>query len=529
MKPSFFGILFGLSTVSAVLAGTPAPFTPLPNNAGSSTDEATAPFLLPPGFTQTLITDRDTLSADPDFAATFGNWDMVALDSSSRFVFIPFEVGAGAGLGRYDRETGDFVKALEGNNAGTRSTDPSTWDPAQDDFARLDPAIWTPNGTVLTGEETSGGRLFEWTNPLMAAGDAPVVRWLSSVASVGHEGVKFDAAGNLYVVDENNSGSVYKFVPNDPTDLGKGGQNFVLSVNAFDGDASADWDAASIRIGAATWVAINNADGSSIEGIRDPLDFGSTGGRGAADDANGTPYGRPEDMDITTLANGHEVLFFTATSEHSVYSIELVDPVDAVVRLFASRNTLNEAFGTPVGSELSSPDNLAVGPNGEVYIIEDQTAGDIWAATDADNDGIAESMGRIASLGIPGTEEPTGWILDRNDADTFLVCVQHPSSGNDALWAITAPWDHDGDNVIDPNDVCPNSNLSETVIVNGLIDSGVWNVLYDDGCTLGDLVNGLAEVALNHGLFVKSVGVLGNDLLSPEEAAALKNAAARAQ
>src|SRR4029453_10441541 len=109
---------------------------------------------------------------------------------------------------------GDFVNAMEGNGTGVRSTDPSTWDPANDDFSRFDPAQWTPNATVLAGEETSGGRLFEWTNPLLSPGPAPAVRWLSGVAAVSHEGLKFDAAGNLYYIDENSSGSIYKYVPN---------------------------------------------------------------------------------------------------------------------------------------------------------------------------------------------------------------------------------------------------------------------------------------------------------------------------
>ena len=76
------------------------------------------------------------------------------------------------------------------------------------------------------------------------------------------------------------------------------------------------------------------------------------------------------------------------------------------------------------------------------------------------------------------------------------------------FWAITTPWDADGDNVVDPNDMCPDSDLSPTVVVNGLEDSGVENRLYADGCTLADLVNGLAAVSRNHGQFVNAVAHL---------------------
>jgi len=517
-------LLFGGSTA---FAGAPAPFPPLRSSA-PRTPEASAPFLLPDGFVQSKIVDRMTLNRDPDFAPSFGTWDMVALDPTSRFVFIPFEVGTAAGLGRYDRVTGDFVRAFKGNGSGRRSFTPATWNPDNDDFARLDPAQWTPNATVLTGEETTGGRLFEWVNPLMDAGEVPSVRWLSSVASVRHEGLKFDRRGNFYFVDEDNSGSLYRFVPNDPADLGNGGQNFVLSVTAFNGSPAGNWSPATIRTGAASWVPINNPDGTPIPGVFDPLNYRATGGRRAADNADGTPYGRPEDLEVGVLASGNQAIYFAATSEHAVYSVELVDPTNAIVRAFVTRRTTDIATGSAVGSGLANPDNLALGPHGEVYVVEDNNPGDTWAATDSDDDGVAESIARFGSLGVSGSE-PSGLILDPNDADTFLVCVMHPQSGNDALWAITTPWDADGDNVVDPNDVCPDSDLSPTVVVMGMRDSGVENVLYADGCTLADLVNGLAAVSRNHGQFTSAVAHLANELLSRKDQAALKRAAARAR
>lgn len=484
--------------------------------------------MLPDGFVQSRVVDRFHLNNDPDFAPSFGTWDMIALDPSSRFVFVPFEVGVAAGLGRYDRQTGDFVRALQGNGTGRRNLDPATWDPLIDEFTRLDPARWTPNGTVLTGEENVGGRLFEWTNPLMAAGAAPNVRWVSSVASVAHEGLAFDRDGNLYFVDEDNSGSIYRFVPNDRSNLGQGGQNFVLSVTAFNGLPGGNWSSSTIRTGAATWVPLNAADGTPLPGVRDPLYFPRTGGRLAADDANGTPYGRPEDLDIGVLANGNEVIYFTATSEHAVYSVELVDATNAVVRTCVTRNTIDAVTGLPVGTALTSPDNLAVGPNRELYVVEDNNPGDIWAVTDVDDDGVAERIARFASLGVSGSE-PSGLILDPNDPDTFLICIMHPSSGNDALWAITTPWDADGDNVIDPNDLCPDSDLGPTVIVKGVEDSGVENVLYANGCTLADLVNGLAAASRNHGQFVSAVAYLAAELLEGSDRGALTRAAARAR
>ncbi|MCB0572979.1 MAG: esterase-like activity of phytase family protein, partial [Saprospiraceae bacterium] len=394
--------------------------------------EASTPFLLPKGFSQNKVVDRNTANNDGDFASTFGNWDMVALDPSNQYVYIPLEVGTGAGLTRYDRQSGDFVTALAGNNSGIFQTDPAQWDPKDDDYGALDPAQWTPWNTILTAEEWSGaGRLFEWLNPLMDASESVDVVWRSNIPSVAHEGLKFGADGTLYFIDENISGSVYKFVPKNAGDL-SAGQTFVLTVDAFNGDASADWNAtdnaSAPRTGAATWKPITDIDGNALT-TADPFDFANRGGRLAADELNGTPYGRPEDLEIV----GNR-LFFTATSEHTAYAIELAGST-ATVKVFASQNTLDAATLAAAGSAFRNPDNLASDANGNIYIIEDNEPGDIWKATDANNDGVAESIMRWASLSVAGAE-PTG-LIATNDPNTFLVCIQHPASGNDALWSIT--------------------------------------------------------------------------------------------
>lgn len=399
------------------------------------TDESTAPFLMPAEFTQTLIVDRNTANNDPDFAATFGNWDMITLDPSNRYVFIPAETGTGAGLTRYDRQTGDFVTAMTGNNSGVFATDPAQWDLLNDDFGALDPAEWTPNGTVIAAEEWSGvGRMFEWMNPLMEAGEVAQVRWLSNIPSVSHEGLKFDEDGTLYFIDENNSGSIYKFVPSDANDLTKG-QVFVLVVDDFAGNPAANWnDPANLgatRFGPATWVPITDADNQALT-MANPFSFDASdrGGRLAADEVNGTPYGRPEDLE---LVDGR--LYCAVTSEHLVLSIDLISDTEANVGILVDRNTLDSGTGLAVDTDLANPDNLASDSRGNIYVIEDNNPGDIWMVRDADHNGQGESMARFASLGVAGSE-PTGFIKT-NHPNQFMVCIQHPSTGNDALWMIT--------------------------------------------------------------------------------------------
>ena len=113
---------------------------------------------------------------------------------------------------------------------------------------------------------------------------------------------------------------------------------------------------------------------------------GDNGGQLAADDVDGTPYGRPEDLHFVNLASGSEAMVIAMTSENIVYTVDL-DPngdgigTDANIFKFVDSTVTPDTLGNnPVGSGnpsdstygLDDPDNLAIGPNGEVYIIEDE-------------------------------------------------------------------------------------------------------------------------------------------------------------
>ena len=421
--------------------------------------EQSRPFDLPPGYKQVKIIDRDTLTAQ-GLPATFGNWDMVAFSApenapqgaypnAGRAIFIPAEVGNGAGLFRYEVETGRFVTLMQGIGGGNaaRNPDPASFDPLNDEFTRLDPATYTPFGTVVTGEETTGGRLFEITRPFAADAAGAGVRWLDKVPAIAHEGVRFDAAGALYVVDENNSGSVYKYVPLTPGDLGVG-QTFVLAVDAFDGNPAENWDSAvnatARRSGAATWVPLTDAVGNALTAV-DPFIYADAGlgvvptgtaGRAAADEINATPYGRPEDV-VIAMRGGVEVLYFTATSEDAVYAVALNGDT-AEVKVFVDRSTIDVATGEAVGTPFNNPDNLAIDADGHIYVIEDQepASADVWQAIDDDGDLVADRIGRWLTHGVPGAE-PTGLTFDPNVPNRAIISIQHPASGNDALWQVT--------------------------------------------------------------------------------------------
>lgn len=134
-------------------------------------------------------------------------------------------------------------------------------------------------------------------------------------------------------------------------------------------------------------------------------------------------------------------------AHHKVFSIDLSNDT---VKLFASRDTPDLATGRPVGSAFTNPDNLAIDADGNIYIVEDQPGGieDIWFARDADNDGVAEAIGKWASLSTAGAES-TCLYFDKYKPNVAYINVQHPDSRIDRTIMISAmtPQDkksHDG-------------------------------------------------------------------------------------
>jgi uncharacterized protein len=413
-------------TTQAIAANTGFDnFTALPGSVAAGLLPESTPFQLSsPDFSQVRIADRTTQLGLG--IVNTGSWDMITANETGpdagRYLFSPFE-NSMAGVQRTDLTTGLTKTIVQPGTQG---------------FVSGDASRWTPWGGYLTAEESWGagstkGRLFELTNPVAATGtgDSNFVN-RSILPHVSHEGLAFDKNHSLYFIDEFNGGSIYKYVSANPSatsgdDYFSAGQTFAMLVNGG-GNANA--------VGSLTWAPITNAIGGAIGGVSVLNADGSIDGRLTANAVHGTDYQRPEDMEIKALANGDEMVFVTTTTTHEVYSINLGSNE---VKLFAGRDTLDQATGLAVGTSLTSPDNLAVDAAGNIYIVEDQPGGaaDIWFAQDTNNDGVAESLGRWASLSTIGSE-PTGLYFDKFNPNTAYVNIQHPDSLVDSTIMISA-------------------------------------------------------------------------------------------
>ncbi len=414
--------------------------------------EHDAPWVLPAGVEAQKLTSLHKIEAAagqsvirvPSLGSMGAMMDMNAFDPSGSFVFIPHETRFGGGVTRYDIDADRAITLFRGDNGGARGD----W---SKDYGSLDAATWTPANTLLIAEEWSGqGRVFEISNPLADIEDGEVVKLieLSAIPNVAHEGLRFNHGGTaLYFIDEFLSGSIYKFIPMSQNDYRRG-QTFVLVVDDYSGDADRAWnDAANrdtVRTGLATWVPLTHASGGQLTKA-DPFDNQHRGGRSAADELHATPFGRPEDVEVVYLANGHEALYFTATAEHAIYVVEELGQGKVQVTRSVSLATPRNLDYPQTTATLSAPDNLAQSPDGTIYILEDKpnrdnTGGDIWRLRDVDRDGMAESIDHFMSLRVKGAEN-TGMIFRPQHPQQFIINVQHPDSTanisdgqGDALW-----------------------------------------------------------------------------------------------
>jgi len=338
------------------------------------------------------------------------------------------------------------------NNMNTRTV--TIMESGAGGFVVGDASRWTPWGTYLTAEESWSdpnqqasqyGRLFEITNPTTAGTNgADFVHRKIGPADirVSHEGLAFDKDNNFYFIDERNNSGIFKFTSVNPNatngaDFFAAGQTSVLRVGNGLNDTFTDVNEE--VTGGYSWVALTNSTGTPLSNAivkTDPNGLSILDGRATPNviGLHGTNFDRPEDLEIQTLANGDQVLYVATTTNNKVFALELAtNNID----LFASRDTMDAATGAAVGNAFSSPDNLAIDNMGNMYIIEDQPGGraNIWKATDADKDGVAESIDVWATLMTAGAE-PTGLFYNEWNGK-FYVNVQHPNSGNDVLVEIS--------------------------------------------------------------------------------------------
>lgn len=379
----------------------PFKFKPIAESAYNATWNPSAPWLIPEGFTQSVVSNEMDLNI---YDGGRDDWnDMNTVNETGtmagRYLYRTHEVRAGS---QYTE--GGAVSVVDLKTGAARVI-------AQDaNWTALDGIVWTPWGSVLFAEENNNGRLMELVldkHDMMSG----VAYERPAAGLLAHEGIQVGRDGAVYVVDEfrgqtsGYGGGIYKFVADNYGDLSSG-KLYALKVTGDDG------------VGQGEWVG--------------PIDPANA--RQSGTDFGGTSYQRPEDMQI--IGN----TLYVAVTEGLGYAGRVL-----AINLWDMQvsNYVKPGMNAPVENRaekvtgFAQVDNLAATADGKLVMIEDNVPSDIWIATEAnDRNGVAAGIELFATLTDPQAEG-TG-IYFGKDPNTMFVNVQHSAATDgDATWAIS--------------------------------------------------------------------------------------------
>jgi secreted PhoX family phosphatase len=394
--------------------------------------------------------------------------DMIAMwpdDTNPRYLFVCDEAGGTPSVQRVD------LTQPASANATTIVTGLSSCDPIRR-------TAW---GTIIAGEETTSGGIYEIFQPDTIAAPVAVINRATGATSDATRVVKRKAVGQLawegnallpdgtmYMVDElrpgagNPGGGVYKFIPDFPWTGGVAtvpAQSPLASGKLYGLKVGSNGDnGQGTEIGQGVWAEIN---------VSNPLAYQDANGnivlRSAQTALKWNGYYRPEDMELDplALARGEVVACVANTGRMSNgggSAVETGSIYGEVVCLTEVPNAAAVGRAVPTVRRFIAGDrqanyfdnlafqprtgNLVVLEDGEVEVIKangttELRGNDIWMCLPdgADRDVQSDGCVRILSL-KDTTAEPTGFIFTGTGEEAF-VTIQHRSTNTGALLKIS--------------------------------------------------------------------------------------------
>ncbi len=332
----------------------------------------------------------------------------------------------------------------------------------------------TPWNTIVATEEVDDGGLYEILNPLTTTEQTLVVRGASgtidsagnavtgqveyrdSVGKLAWEGLDLNQQGVVYYGDEErpgtggadaDGGSLFKFVPAtlwDGTPVTNLSQSPLVAGNIYAYQASCQARTSSsfpqfgqgCEIGEGAWVKV------------DPANL-----RTSAFANSATGFYRPEDGHFDPMYTGVGVKFCwtnTGNSGAKNYgevvclidtnpagtgekTVPNIPAVNASGLTYLADVAESKGFAVAVANravegdaDFNQPDNLAFQPvTGNMYVIEDNPFGDVWACLPDGADRDIKTDGCVKILSVrDSSAEPTGFAFT-GDGKTAYVHIQH--------------------------------------------------------------------------------------------------------
>jgi secreted PhoX family phosphatase len=320
-----------------------------------------------------------------------------------------------------------------------------------------DPLHVTPWGTVIFGEETTTGHVYELIDPLsvqnatldrvtgVASTDKIVRR--DALGAVAFEGIGLLSNGTAYYGDELGpqngapGGAYYKFIPTHPW---RGGAP--ITSLADSPLAAGSVYALKVGQGSNTGQGMAQGIGTWVPIAADP----ATGSlRPAAVAAHATGFYRPEDLEFDGSAMANGAVRFCGNNtgrEEARYYGETICVTDGTVAAASAGTSTPEVQLFVVGSpEYNMPDNIAYQPGRGNWIIHEDGDtsferphnNDLWSCLPdgGDADLLSDGCLRIGSLNDLTSEWTGGFFGPAGDH--FYVSVQHNKTGFGVVLDIT--------------------------------------------------------------------------------------------
>lgn len=398
------------------------------------------------------------------------NSDMMAFwpnDSAPTHIVTCIEAGKAA-IGTFSSGQTKFIPSVQTVNLATGEVNTILRGMSGCDGIRR-----TPWNTIVATEEQDDGGLYEILNPLAITDLTVVTRGSSNVVDtagnavtgaveyrgalgvLAWEGLEINQQGIVYYGDEErpgsggadaDGGSLFKFVPGnlwDGAPVSDLAQSPLVQGNVYAYQASCQARTSSsfpqfgqgCEIGEGAWVKIDPANArvsafaNSATGFYRPEDghfdpnYSGSGVRFCwTNTGNNSALNHGEVVCLTdTLPEGTGELTGTDSTKNSFGLTYLANSSEAKGFAVAEANRVLEG-----DSDLNQPDNLAFQPvKGNMYVIEDNPFGDVWACLPDGDDRDIKSDGCVKALSVrDSSAEPTGFTFTA-DGKTAYVHIQH--------------------------------------------------------------------------------------------------------